>query len=268
MINYGGKVMDFSDIIYDIKNGIATITLNRPESLNALSTTMARELALAVEQAGKDSDCRTVVLTGAGRAFSVGGDIKYMQNGISAVEGRNYVMEVGRPIMLIRKIEKPVIAVVNGYAMGAGFNLALAADLIIAVKGSKFGQVFTQVGLAVDAGGSYFLPRAVGLARAKELIFTGRTIDAEEALQMGLINKVVEKDKLDQEVSSLAGKLSRGPALALGFAKMLINAGMNENLETVMSSEAFAQSVCMQTGDHKEGLAAFFEKREPVFGKR
>ncbi|MCL4439759.1 MAG: enoyl-CoA hydratase [Firmicutes bacterium] len=260
--------MEFSEIKYEITNGIATITLNRPESLNALSAAMARELYMAVEQAGQDSNCRTLVLTGAGRAFSVGGDIKAMQKGMSTAEGRNYVMEVIRPLMLIRNIEKPVIAVVNGYAMGAGFNLALAADLIIAVKGSKFGQVFTQVGLAIDAGGSYFLPRTVGPYLAKELVFTGKTIDAEEALQMGLINKVVEKDKLEQEVSSLAGKLSRGPSLALGFAKMLINAGMNENLETVVSSEAFAQSVCMQTEDHKEGLAAFLEKREPVFGKK
>ncbi|MBF7082859.1 enoyl-CoA hydratase/isomerase family protein [Desulfallas sp. Bu1-1] len=260
--------MEFSEIIYDLKNGVATITLNRPESLNAISISMARELALAIEWAARDSECRTVVLTGAGRAFSVGGDIKYMKKGLSAVEGRNYVMEVGRPIMLIHKIEKPVIAVVNGYAMGAGFNLALAADLLVAVKGAKFGQVFTRVGLAIDGGGSYFLPKILGPARAKELVFTGRIIDAEEALQMGLVNKVVEKDKLEQVVSSLAGKLSRGPSQALGLAKMLINAGMNEDLETIISSEAFAQSVCMQTGDHKEGLAAFLEKREPVFGKK
>lgn len=260
--------MDFSEIIYDIKNGIATITLNRPESLNALSIAMARELALAMERTGKDDDCAVVVLNGAGRAFSVGGDIKYMQKGLSAVEGRNYVMEVSRPILAMRNMEKPVIAVVNGYAMGAGFSLALAADLVIAVKGTKFGQVFTQVGLTMDTGGSYFLTRAVGAARAKELAFTGRIINAEEALQMGLINKVVEKDELEQEVSGLAGKLARGPSQALAFTKMLINAGMNEDLETVISNEALAQSVCMQTGDHREGLAAFLEKREPVFGKR
>lgn len=260
--------MDFTEITYNCTNGIATITLNRPESLNALSLSMAREITRAMERARADEDCKVVVITGAGRAFCAGGDIKAMKKGMTTVEGRNYVMEAGRVILAMRDLEKPVIAAVNGYAMGAGFNLALAADLIIAVKEAKFGQVFVQVGLAIDAGGSYFLPRAVGLARAKELVFTGRIIDAEEALSMGLINKVVEKENLEKEVFDLAARLAQGPTQALGLAKMLINNGLQADLETALANEAFAQSICMQTEDHREGLAAFLEKRAPQFTGR
>lgn len=257
--------MAFSEITYNCKNGIATITLNRPESLNALSLSMALEITRALEQARADDDCKVVVITGAGRAFCAGGDIKAMQKGMTTVEGRNYVMEAGRVILAMRDLEKPIIAAVNGYAMGAGFNLALAADLIIAVKEAKFGQVFVQVGLAIDAGGSYFLPRAVGLARAKELVFTGRIIDAGEALNMGLINKVIEKENLEEEVFDLATRLAQGPTQALGLAKMLINNGLKADLETALTNEAFVQSICMQTADHREGLAAFLEKRAPKF---
>jgi 2-(1,2-epoxy-1,2-dihydrophenyl)acetyl-CoA isomerase len=165
----------------------------------------------------------------------------------------------------MRNLEKPIIAAVNGHAMGAGFNLALAADLIIAVKEAKFGQVFVQVGLAVDTGGSYFLPRVVGLARAKELVFTGRILDAEEALKMGLINRVVEKENLEQEVLSLVSKLAQGPSQALGLDKMLINSGMEADLKTALADEALAQSICMQTEDHMEGIKAFYEKRKVKF---
>ncbi|MBC7344314.1 MAG: enoyl-CoA hydratase/isomerase family protein [Clostridia bacterium] len=257
--------MTFSEINYNCTNGIATITLNRPESLNALSLSMAREIARAIEQVRADDDCKVVIITGAGRAFCAGGDIKAMQRGMTTVEGREYVMEVGRVILAMRDLEKPIIAAVNGYAMGAGFNLALAADLIIAAKEAKFGQLFVQVGLAIDAGGSYYLPRAVGLARAKELVFTGRIIDAGEAFSMGLINRVTEKESLEEEVVSLATGLARGPTQALGLSKILINSGLETGLEAALANEAFAQSICMQTADHREGVAAFLEKRAPRF---
>ncbi|AEG14416.1 Enoyl-CoA hydratase/isomerase [Desulfofundulus kuznetsovii DSM 6115] len=257
--------MNFTEIIYNCINEVVTITLNRPESLNALSITMAKEIIRAIEQARSDDNCKVVVITGSGRAFCAGGDIKAMKIGMSVAKARNYVLEIGRLILAMQDLEKPIIAAVNGYAMGAGFNVVLAADLIIAAKEAKFGQAFLQVGLAIDAGGSYFLPRTVGLVRAKELAFTGRIIDAEEALNMGLINKVVERERLEQEVYSLAAKLAQDPSQALGLTKMLINRGLSADLETALAYEALAQSVCMQTEDHKEGLAAFLEKRAPKF---
>lgn len=257
--------MGFSEIRYSCTNGIATITLNRPESLNALSLSMAREIDRALEQARTDGDCKVVVISGAGRAFCAGGDVRAFQKGMTALEGWNYVTEVHKVILSMRDLEKPIIAAVNGHAMGAGFNLALAADLIVAARGAKFGQAFVQVGLAVDTGGSYFLPRVVGLAKAKELVLTGCIIDAEEALNMGLINKVVEKENLEKEVVDLATRLAQGPSQALGLAKMLMNYGLNADLETALANEAFAQSILMQTADHREGVAAFLEKRTPKF---
>jgi len=257
--------MDYSEITYSCSKGIATLTLNRPELLNPFSAAMAREVAVAIEEARADEGCCVLVITGAGRAFCAGGDVSAFKKGMNVIEGREYVIQVGRAVLAMHNFEKPIIAAVNGYAMGAGFNLALAADLIVAVKEAKFAQVFSQVGLAVDTGGSYFLPRVVGLARAKELVFTGRTIDAEEALKMGLINRVVEKENLEQEVASLATELAQGPSQALGLDKMLINSGLETDLETALTEEALAQSLCMQTEDHVEGVKAFYEKRKAKF---
>ncbi|MDA8333593.1 MAG: enoyl-CoA hydratase-related protein [Peptococcaceae bacterium] len=260
--------MAFTEIDYDLSAGIGTITLNRPDNLNALTRAMGGEIIRAVTALGEDDGCRVVVMRGAGRAFCAGGDIKTMAGGLTATAAREYVQKTGEAILTLHRLEKPVLAVVGGWAMGSGCNLALAADLVIASREARFGQVFAQVGLTVDGGSSFFLPRLIGMARAKELVLTGRIIDAAEALAMGLINKVVPGADLEAEAAALAGQLAQGPTYALGMAKTLLNAGFQFDLEGALAQEALAQGICLQTGDHREGLAAFQAKRPPRFAGR
>lgn len=257
--------MTFSEITCNCEGGIGTLILNSPASMNALSRVMSQEIVRAVEGFREDAECRVIVIKGTGRAFSAGGDLKVMQKGLPAAEAEQYVRQIGQAILAVHTLEKPVLAVVGGYALGAGFNLALAADLIIASEEARFGQVFLQIGLTVDGGSSYFLPRLIGLVSAKELVFTGRIIEAAEALSLGLINKVVPKEDLEREAAALSAKLAEGPGYALGMAKKLLNAGLGRDLASILVDEARAQAICMQTGDHREGLAAFQAKRTPQF---
>ncbi|KJS46744.1 MAG: hypothetical protein VR66_23680 [Peptococcaceae bacterium BRH_c23] len=241
--------------------------MNIPESLNALNINMREEMLEALLAAEKDDEVRVVVITGRGRAFCSGGDIKAMNKEFTPAEGRARMQKVGRLIKCINGMNKLVIAAVNGPAIGAGCNLALACDFIIAAEEATFGQPFGRLGLVPDLGGLYYLPRRVGLAKAKELIFTWQIIDAREAERIGLVNWVVPLSDLDTEVKKLAEKLVKGPALANGLAKGIINRSLESTLDQILEEEAYAQGLCFMSQDFQEGVRAFLEKRKPNFGQ-
>lgn len=248
-----------------IEEGIALATLNKPDKLNAMDDDIKAGLMSVIEQIREDPEVKVLVITGSGRAFSAGGDINSLAQVNTAVKGRERIKKLHRLVLGLVNLEKPVIAAVNGYAVGAGCNLALAADIIYASDKARFSEIFANIGLIPDAGGLYFLPRLVGLAKAKELVFTARMVEAEEAERIGLINKVVPADRLMEETMELARKLAAGPGKALGLAKALLNQSTSWDLPTLLEGEALAQGICMQTADFREGLDAFLKKRKPQF---
>jgi enoyl-CoA hydratase/carnithine racemase len=252
-------------------NGITTITLNRPEKLNALAGHMRRDLAEALEAAGSDRAVQVVVLTGVGRAFCSGGDVAAMAELIERRDADEFSRLLGsgrRVVTAIRHMTKPVIASINGPAFGAGFNLALACDLRIASSNATFCQSFAKVGLHPDWGGTYFLPRLVTPNKACELFFLGNTIDAEEAQRLGLINFVVEPSELEAETRKLAERLRDAPAIAIGAAKQAVYRSQYADLEEMLRYETEAQMRCFDSDDGAEGVRAFLEKRDPKFTGR
>lgn len=257
--------MGSSAIIIEKRDGVATITLNRPEVLNAINTELAQELLEALQDVARDDSVRAVILTGAGRAFSSGGDIREISGWTSPTEVRQSIVAGGGIAVAIANLPKPVIAAVNGVAAGAGCNVALAADIVIAADTALFAEIFVRVGLVLDFGGSYLLPRRVGLAKAKELAFTGRMVDAAEAERIGLVNQVVPADQLQEAAWNLARKLADGPTVAIGLAKKILNESLENDLPSMIDREGYAQAIAFQTEDHREGIRAFREKREPEF---
>ena len=261
--------MSNSDIIFKKEDGIATITLNRPESLNALGGTMREDIIDAIQDVKSDKNIRVLVITGAGRAFCAGGNIKDMERmslEIELVERREFVRSVSHKIITeIRDLEKPVIACVNGHAIGAGCNIALACDMRVASEKAKFGVTFINVGLVSDYGGLYFLPRLVGMAKALELFLTGDVIDAKEAERIGMVNKAVPPEELEKYTYEMAEKLAKKAPIAIGMIKELMYKGLNMDLPAELDLEATAQCICLKTEDHREGVRALLEKREPVF---
>lgn len=253
------------DLLLEKKGNIAIVTLNRPDVLNAFSIEMREGLAITFESFARDDDVRSVVITGAGRAFSTGGDIK----GWGDLKNENRmktIMEFAhRSVKAITSLEKPVIAMVNGDAVGAGCNLALACDLIIVSENARFGEVFVKIGLGPDWGGAYFLPRVIGMAKAKELLFTGKIIGAKEALEIGLINSVVPHEELEKTVMKLAEKLSQSATKAIGMTKAFLHKAWQMDLKEALEYEAFMQKELMKTTDHKEAVKAFLNKTKPVF---
>jgi 2-(1,2-epoxy-1,2-dihydrophenyl)acetyl-CoA isomerase len=256
---------DFKELIASLEDGILTITLNRPEQLNTLSYTLKNELLDCLGNAATDVNCKVIVLTGAGRTFCAGGDLKGF-GGMDVLKAREHMSQIGTIVTTIKNLEKPVIAWANGYATGAGCNLAIACDIVFASKSAKFCQSFIKVGLVPDGGGTYYLPRLIGLSKAKDLVFTGRMLTAEEAYQLGLVTFVEEDEAAASAVHDYALALAAGATSAIGIAKMLLNRSANHSLDEMLELERFSQAVCMQTGDHKEGLLAFQEKRKPSFG--
>ncbi|MFQ5918010.1 MAG: enoyl-CoA hydratase/isomerase family protein, partial [Candidatus Binatia bacterium] len=246
----------------------ATVTFNRPESANALNSELGEEVIRALEEIEKDENVRALVFTGAGRVFSAGGDFKdmiHLQSASPMEIDRGLRMFLSIP-MKIRNLGIPVIAKINGDAMGSACCIALACDLRIASEKARFGLVFTRVGLSgADAGLSYFLPRVVGLGKACELLLTGAVIDAKEAECIGLVNKVVPPDEPNEVVAVLANRLAKGPTFALKMTKKALYNSLDNDVATQLDFEAYAQSLCFQTEDHKEGVKAFLEKRKPVF---
>lgn len=258
--------MGYQTLVLDRAGSIATITLNRPEARNALDMVMRRELVAALDEIESDPSARVVVLTGAGGHFCSGGDVKTMRDKRhTAAEGRARVELLNRMVLRLVDFPRPTIAMVDGYAVGAGSNLALCCDLIVASDRAKFGELFWKIGLVPDGGGTWLLPRVVGLARAKELIFTADIIDAAEAGRIGLVNRVVPVADLEKTTRALAEKIAAGPPGVLRMAKHMVNRAATSDLAAALDLEAFSQGMAIAGDDHQEGLTAFFDKRSPKF---
>jgi 2-(1,2-epoxy-1,2-dihydrophenyl)acetyl-CoA isomerase len=259
----------YETVDLEIEQGLAVVTLNRPDALNALNMQLKEELASIWRALVDDRDVRAVLLTGAGRAFSTGGDIKQMDPDRGAEVTRMRMAKLLRETVIpLARLDKPVIAAVNGHAHGLGFSLALACDIVIAAESAVLSMAFTRVGLAPDGAASYFLPRVVGLNRAKELMFTGRRLSATEACELGLVTQVVPDEELLPVARKLATELAAGATIAIGAAKRLLNESSMHTIEEMAELEAYGQAIAMCSEDHREGIAAFAEKRPSKFAGR
>lgn len=258
-----------STILFESNAGVATITLNRPDVYNAFNEAMTTELLAALRAAGKDDSVRAVVVTGSGKAFCSGQDLKELKelyvDGFVPVLGERLRQGYNPIILKMRQMEKPVIAAVNGVAAGAGCSLALAADVRIMAESATLIEVFVNVGLVPDSGSTYTLARLVGMGKAFELCATGDKVTAKEALRLGLANKVVADDALSGQAHELACRLAKLPTKAIGLTKRLLNQAFDNTLEQQLEAEAFVQETAGQTADHFEGVRAFIDKRKPKF---
>lgn len=259
----------YETIQFDVANHIATITLNRPDVFNAFNDQFSKELLSALKDAERDADVRVVILTGAGKAFSSGQDLgdlkkKYVPCHVPHL-GEDLKRRYDPIIKKICEMDKPVIAAVNGVAAGAGCSLALACDLRIASEHATFIEVFINVGLIPDSASTFFLPRLVGLGRAMELCCTGRKVDAEEALRIGLVNQVVPAGELMTAATAMASRLAGLPGRGIALTKQLLRKSFENSLDAQLIAEAFAQETAGMTADHYEGVVAFIEKRKPNF---
>jgi len=258
--------MAYQTILIDTQDGITTLTLNRPEVLNAFNNEMADEVLAALKVAERDSATRCLVLTGAGRGFCAGQDLEVLRARPEGVSFREHLLRTYNPIVTrMRTMEKPIIGQINGAAAGAGFGLALACDLRYMAVGAKFRFAFSGIGLAPDSGTSFFLPRLIGYARAFELAATNTPVAAKAALELGLVESVFPDETLAAEVRAIAARLAQGPTKALGLLKRAMNKAFDLSLDEALDYEAHLQEIAGQTADHREGVAAFLEKRAPVF---
>ncbi len=261
--------MDYDTIIMEKEAYIGTLILNRPEKLNVLNDKMFQEICTALDEAAEDDQIRVLVITGAGRAFCAGGEIGSMpgaEGGRSPEEYRQHLSKVQNTYLKLYNFEKPTIAMVNGVAVGGGFDLALACDMRVGSEKAKFMVAFTRIGLIPGTGGMWLMPRILGMAKACELIFTGDFIEGEEAEKTGILSKLVSSENLEKETMALAAKIAKGPPIAIKLAKMQLYRGLElSNLEAALQYTAAAQLIVFSSEDHKEGVRAFMEKREPVF---
>jgi 2-(1,2-epoxy-1,2-dihydrophenyl)acetyl-CoA isomerase len=261
-------ITTFENVLTSVDDGVGTITLNRPDKLNAFAGTMRQEVAQAVREMAEHEDVRVLVITGAGRAFCAGADIGYMRELTERedTEAFRALVEAGREVVtVIHNTPKPVVASVNGPAAGGGANLALSCDIRIASEKASIGQTFNKIGLHPDWGGTYFLPRLVGSSKALELIFSGAMIDADECFRLGLFNRVVPHDRLAPETDSLARAWAAKPPIALALAKQAVYQSGDNSLEAMLDVELEHQLRCFDSKDATEGLNAFLEKRHPLF---
>ncbi|MFZ0930849.1 MAG: enoyl-CoA hydratase-related protein [Syntrophobacteraceae bacterium] len=256
---------EYKSLLVEKSGRVLKICLNKPESRNALDMEMGAELKKVLGSLSEDPQIRALILTGVGKAFCAGGDIRAMQVRMPDLAGRKRLKDFHGWLKTLINLEIPVIAAVNGVAAGAGCSLAMACDVIFAAEDARFIHSFIKVGLIPDGGSLYFLPRMVGLPRAKELMFSGRAIEASEALTIGLVNKVVPADQLMPTVEELAGELAQGAGKAIALTKRLLNLSMSSDLESILEFEALAQDICFSAEDFNEGRKAFLEKRKPVF---
>ncbi len=252
------------DLLIQNESGIMSLTLNRPDRLNAFSDDMISGLIEAFKTAQTDPAIRVIVLSGAGRSFSAGGDVKTMGSG-GPTDVYDHIGKLNECILTMKATKKPILAAVHGFAAGAGFNLALACDMILAADSSQFALSFSQVGLISDGGGSYFLPKLIGPQLAKQFFFTAEPIPAERLYNLGVVNEVVPTDQLKETVMKWAEKLASGPSLALGMIKSVVDHAQTASLEEILEQERITQTMMVQTEDHREGIAAFKEKRRPQF---
>ncbi len=260
---------EYSTIEVTCLNGVGTITINRPDVLNAFNDEFSSEFITALKHAAKDPDVRVVVVTGADRAFSSGQDLgdlerKYVPGHVPAL-GADLKKRYDPWVKLIRTMDKPVVAAVNGVAAGAGCSLALACDMRIASEHAKFIEVFVNVGLVPDSGSTWTLPRLVGLGRAMELCMTGRPVKADEALAIGMVNQVVPAEELESATRAIAERLASLPGQAISLTKRLLNESHERSLHEQLEAESFAQETAGRTSDHFEGVTAFIQKRTPEF---
>jgi 2-(1,2-epoxy-1,2-dihydrophenyl)acetyl-CoA isomerase len=259
----------FKTITCQQEAGVATITLNRPEVYNACNGAMTDELDAALKSIAKDAAVRALVVTGAGKAFCSGQDLKDLEAqygpGCTPVLGERLRKGYNPVVQRLRSLEKPVIAAVNGVAAGAGCSLALAADLRFMAASATLIEVFINVGLVPDSGSTWTLPRLVGIGKAMELCFTGDKVGADEALRLGLANRVFSDDQLQEQTRLYAARLAAMPTRAIGLTKRLLNQAFDHTLEQQLELEAYCQETAGRTADHFEGVRAFIEKRKPAF---
>ena len=255
-----------SSILFDIKDNIATITLNRPEAFNSVNTELAHELIKSLDECKRNNEVRAIILTGSGKAFCAGQDLKEVTDP-SLNPGFEVLMkEHYEPILFrLRQIEKPIVAAVNGVAAGAGANFALACDIILASEKASFIQAFSAIGLIPDSGGTFTLPRIVGTAKATALAMLGDNVSAEEAERLGMIYRYFPEDSFQKEVAKIASKLSKMPTKGLGLTKRAFNQSLGNNFEQQMMLETDLQIEAASTEDYAEGVQAFVEKRKPNF---
>ncbi|HEY1374113.1 MAG TPA: enoyl-CoA hydratase-related protein [Candidatus Binatia bacterium] len=255
---------DFQNILYEKQNGVATLTFNRPQAMNAFTIEMNGEVQRALKDADDDKSVRVIVLTGAGRAFCAGQDLKGRTPEKKGSLGESLRERYNPIILRLRRTEKISIAAVNGVAAGAGCNLALATDLRVASENATFVQAFSRVGLAPDCGGSIVLPRLVGFSKAMELLLLAEPIDAREAQRIGLVAKVVPAGELAATAQAVAEKIAKGPR-SIGLIKRAVNRAMMRDLADQLEYEAYLQEIAGKSADYDEGVRAFLEKRAPTF---
>jgi enoyl-CoA hydratase/carnithine racemase len=270
------KRMEFEQIRYDKSEGIATITLNRPERMNAFTPKMLDEWLAALQDAHLDAETRVIILTAEGRGFCTGMDVQaqaqgqgLLPQGRSLAAARNYLRDtVHRIPRLVAQLDKPYIAAVNGAAVGAGMDMASMCDIRVAADTARFGMTYVRMGLIPGDGGCYYLPRIVGVARALDLIWSGRLFDAEEALRVGYVSEVVPADELMAHTREYALKLAKGPAVAIQLAKRLVYRSLDVGVDQALEMAQGAMTIAQNTEDAREGPRAFMEKREPQFKGR
>lgn len=272
--------MPYEHLLVKVDGRIATLTLNRPERLNALNPKLEDELGDAVEQVGRDDGVGVVIVTGAGRAFCSGADVQAMSGGRDATSGaatyahpspeeiRRGFRRAQRVVLGIQKMEKPVIAMVNGPAVGAGFDITCACDIRVGSTSARFMSAFIRVGLFPGWGGTWLYSRALGLSKAAELVFTGDFLEAEEAYRVGFLSKLVPPEKLEEATLEVARKIANGPPIALRLAKLQLYKSLEVDLETAMQMAAAFETITLTSEDHKEGATAFREKRPAQFKGR
>ena len=261
--------MAFNEILLEKKEGVAVVTLNRPERFNSFTTSMYREFPQIVDQLRRDDEVKAVILTGAGKGFCAGSDVsdrlgKRLEKGGEESRFEN-LQQVGAMALDIADFDKPIIGAINGAAVGAGLSLALLCDIRLASEKARFGAVWLNVGFIPDVGATYYLPRIVGREKALELILTREIVGADEALKIGLVSKVFPHAQLMDEARKLAGSIAAGPSVAVELTKRGLQRSLENDLKTQLDYETYAQNICRQTEDHKEGIRAFAEKRKPAF---
>ncbi|NBP04723.1 MAG: 2-(1,2-epoxy-1,2-dihydrophenyl)acetyl-CoA isomerase [Bacteroidetes bacterium] len=257
--------MESPAVLYEKKGNVAHITLNRPDVFNAFNDDQSYQLQDALKQANKDEEVRVVVLTGSGKAFCSGQDLKAIAGSKNRSLSESLYKRYNPIIRAMREMPKPIIGRINGVAAGAGASLALACDFIIAAEHASLIEVFVNVGLVPDSGSSYFLPKAISPARAFEMCTMAQKVTAQQALEWGLINRVVAAEALDEEVAKAANYYATAPTLAIGMIKKMLNKATHSDLETMLQYEAYCQEIAGRSEDYREGVTAFNEKRKPEF---